>query len=68
MHHSDHSISHIGITSAIQPKTITYAIYSKYIYINNGDTTPFTTDGVLKIFLEHINIKTPMLPVIYYLG
>ena len=65
MYHSGYSICHIGITSAIQPKTITSALHIKYIYTNNGDTSSVTNNAVLKIFLGHINIKLTMVLVIY---
>ena len=59
MYHRDYSICHIGVTASIQPKAQTSASHSKYIYTNNGDTTCHN-NGVLKIFLGHINTKTPI--------
>ena len=47
------------VTYTIQPKAITSALHSKYIYTNNSDTS-VTNNGVFKIFLRHINTKTPM--------
>ena len=44
---------------------MTFTLHSKYTYTNNGDTSYVTNTGVLKIFLGHINTKTPMVLVIY---
>ena len=45
--------------------SIISALHSKYIYTNNGDTISVTNNGILKIFLGHLNTKAPMVLLIY---
>ena len=59
--HLQHLVEHLPS----QPKATTFALHSKYNYANNGDTTPDTNNGVLKILLGHIYTKAPMVLVIY---
>ena len=65
MYLNGYSISHIGITSVIQPKAIASALHLKCIITNNGDTASVTNNGVLKMFLGYINIKIQMVLVTY---